>query len=195
MDDFPLRPVSRTPDGAAITPTVAVAPRPAAVETPSPAPIKATPAPRESKRSSSFGWLTACLLVASGLLSYGLSGGHLAPPALQSTAHAAPAVAAPNTVPIETIALGRRTLGENPELSDAERRAFVDPDPDPATWRELRFRMTKADGGGLDVHLLRPLDWIAAAGAAAPIVAPALPRSAVVGFLFPHIVISKVLTI
>ncbi|MGL5097803.1 MAG: polymorphic toxin-type HINT domain-containing protein, partial [Planctomycetia bacterium] len=72
--------------------------------------------------------------------------------------------AALNTVPIETIALGRRTLGENPEMSDAERRAFVDPDP--ATWRELRFRMTKADGGGLDVHLLRPVDWIAAAGAA-----------------------------
>ncbi|MGL4461000.1 MAG: hypothetical protein ACRC1K_02525, partial [Planctomycetia bacterium] len=74
------------------------------------------------------------------------------------------AVAALNTVPIEAVALGRRTLGENPELSDAERAAFVDPDP--ATWRELRFRMTKADGGGLDVHLLRPLDWIAAAGAA-----------------------------
>ncbi|MGL4460991.1 MAG: hypothetical protein ACRC1K_02480, partial [Planctomycetia bacterium] len=74
------------------------------------------------------------------------------------------AVAALNTVPIEAVALGRRTLGENPELSDAERAAFVDPDP--ATWRELRFRMTKADGGGLDVHLLRPLDWIASTGAA-----------------------------
>ncbi|MGL5097801.1 MAG: hypothetical protein ACRDD1_19605 [Planctomycetia bacterium] len=80
---------------------------------------------------------------------------------MHQAAHAAPAVAALNTVPIETIALGRRTLGENPELSDAERRAFVDPDP--ATWRELRFRMTKADDGGLDVHLLRPLDWTAAA--------------------------------
>ncbi|MGL5097283.1 MAG: hypothetical protein ACRDD1_16985, partial [Planctomycetia bacterium] len=143
MDDFPL-------------PTVAVAP---IVALPHPAVVE-TPPPREPKRSGSFGWLTACLLVASGLLSHG----RIAPPALHPTAHAAPAVAALNTVPIEAVALGRRTLGENPELSDAERAAFVDPDP--ATWRELRFRMTKADGGGLDVHLRRPLDWIASTGAA-----------------------------
>ncbi|MGL4460990.1 MAG: hypothetical protein ACRC1K_02475, partial [Planctomycetia bacterium] len=133
MDDFPLLPVARTPDGASIAPTIAVAtPRPAVVETPPPVPVEAVPveaAQREPKRSGSFGWLTACLLVASGLLAYGLSGGRLAPPALHQAAHAAPAVAALNTVPIEAVALGRRTLGENPELSDAERAAFVDPDP------------------------------------------------------------------
>ncbi len=60
---------------------------------------------------------------------------------------------------IEQIQVGRRVMGRNPELSDAD-RAAAGPEPHPDSWRLLRLRMTKADGDRLDMTLLRPVEWI-----------------------------------
>src|SRR5690348_7918604 len=55
------------------------------------------------------------------------------------------------TKPIESIRVGERVLGENPD------RAQVDPDelePDPKTWVRLDVRMTKPSGRQLEATLL-----------------------------------------
>lgn len=63
---------------------------------------------------------------------------------------------------IEDVAIFDRLAGSNPALSDAERAL---PEPDPATWRVLRLRMTEEGGGRLRIRLARPLTWIELAGA------------------------------
>ncbi|MHC4406189.1 MAG: Hint domain-containing protein, partial [Planctomycetota bacterium] len=64
-----------------------------------------------------------------------------------------------HTTRIEQIQLGHRVLGENPELTDADRAEFG-PEPDPATWRKLKLRAPKIDGTYADVELLRSLEWL-----------------------------------
>jgi hypothetical protein len=66
------------------------------------------------------------------------------------------------TKAIEHIAIFDRVLGTNPQLSDADRHI---PEPDLATWRVLRLRMTKASGKLLHIKLARPLAWIEQVGA------------------------------
>jgi len=73
-----------------------------------------------------------------------------------------------------------RVAAENPEVSDAERKTFVDPDP--ATWRFLKLRLPKnqsTDSGTASslvltpalatdfvaIDLLRPLEWLEKQGA------------------------------
>jgi hypothetical protein len=68
-----------------------------------------------------------------------------------------------HATPIEKIAVGHRVLGQNPEVSDDERAAFDEPNA--TDWKTLRLRMTKQNGGRLDITLLRPADWIEAVGA------------------------------
>jgi hypothetical protein len=68
-----------------------------------------------------------------------------------------------HATPIEKIAVGHRVLGQNPEVSDDERTAFDEPNA--TDWKTLRLRMTKQNGGRLDITLLRPVDWIEAVGA------------------------------
>ncbi|QGJ68592.1 Hypothetical protein PBC10988_2530 [Planctomycetales bacterium 10988] len=60
--------------------------------------------------------------------------------------------------PIVDVQVGERVLGRNPEVSEAERAAFIDPDP--ATWRKLQLQLPKESGHVLDITLLRPLIWI-----------------------------------
>jgi len=63
------------------------------------------------------------------------------------------------TKSIQDIRVGDRVLADNPELSDAQRR---ESDPDPADWIHLSLRMAEADGGTLDIELLRPRQWVQA---------------------------------
>jgi hypothetical protein len=61
---------------------------------------------------------------------------------------------------INQIRVGMRVAAENPEVSDAERRTFVDPDS--ATWRFLKLRLPKrADPRDfVEIEMLRPADWV-----------------------------------
>jgi len=61
------------------------------------------------------------------------------------------------TKPIEDVRLGDRLAGRNPIREQAE---LIEPDP--ATWRQVDLYMTKENGLGLWIGLLRPLAWIEA---------------------------------
>jgi hypothetical protein len=65
--------------------------------------------------------------------------------------------------PIQDIRVGERVLGLNPDRDEVDHSL---PEPDQKTWRLLQLAMLKADGDRLDIELLRPLDWLAARGAA-----------------------------
>lgn len=64
---------------------------------------------------------------------------------------------------IEQLVSGQRVLANNLELDHHTPDAPLDP----ADHRLLTLRVAKPDGGVLDDLLLRSLDWIDAAGAAA----------------------------
>jgi hypothetical protein len=61
---------------------------------------------------------------------------------------------------INQIRVGMWVAAENPEVSDAERRTFVDPDS--ATWRFLKLRLPKsADPRDfVEIEMLRPAAWL-----------------------------------
>ena len=61
-------------------------------------------------------------------------------------------------VPIEEIRVGMRVPARNPEVTDEERARFVDPDP--VTSRFIKLELQKADGGLLEIEMIRSLDWI-----------------------------------
>ncbi len=65
---------------------------------------------------------------------------------------------------IETIRLGMRTLGTNPDRSQVP--AGLD-EPNAATWRTVVLAIEKEDGGTLAIELLRPVAWLLAQEAAA----------------------------
>ena len=56
-----------------------------------------------------------------------------------------------------------RVLAENPELTETDRAGFVEPDQE--TWRLMKLEMEKADGGLLEIDLIRPEEWIRESGA------------------------------
>jgi hypothetical protein len=58
---------------------------------------------------------------------------------------------------IEEIRVGDRVWAHNPELDEATRST---PDPDPATWRQLKLFLFKPDGRRVDAELLRPVEWV-----------------------------------
>lgn len=58
------------------------------------------------------------------------------------------------TQPIETIRVGQRVLGTNPNRDEVE--AFEEPDP--KTWRTIEVEQVKPGGKRLYATLLRPLD-------------------------------------
>jgi len=63
---------------------------------------------------------------------------------------------------IEDLRVGDWVLAHNPELTDEECEA-VEEDAEesgPEDWRTVSLRMTKPDGGRLDVTLLRPVEWL-----------------------------------
>jgi len=112
-------------------------------------------------------------LIGVLLLIAGVSGfmGLQTSPEIQQPLNAASASVSPGTVeidgvryrPIETYGLGQRTAGRNPLRHEVDELL---PEPDPATWREIRLRMMKGNGLWLWIELLRPVEWIEAAGAA-----------------------------
>jgi hypothetical protein len=58
---------------------------------------------------------------------------------------------------IETIRVGQRVLGRNPQGPSA---AGVEPEPEAATWRQIDLELRKGNGRLLYVVLLRPLGWL-----------------------------------
>jgi Holliday junction resolvase-like predicted endonuclease len=60
------------------------------------------------------------------------------------------------TQPIETIRVGQRVLGTNPDRDEVE--AFEEPNP--MTWRTVEVEQIKPSGKRLYATLLRPLEWI-----------------------------------
>jgi hypothetical protein len=60
------------------------------------------------------------------------------------------------TQPIETIRVGQRVLGTNPNQDEVE--PFEEPDPQ--TWRTIEVEQIKPSGKRLYATLLRPLEWI-----------------------------------
>ncbi|MDY3563015.1 Hint domain-containing protein [Gemmata sp. JC673] len=77
------------------------------------------------------------------------------PPGPEASASAGPKVL--RTRPIESIRVGDRVLGENP---DREQVAPDEPEPDPRTWVRIDVRMTKPSGRVLEATLLRPRAWL-----------------------------------
>ncbi|MEZ6132845.1 MAG: polymorphic toxin-type HINT domain-containing protein [Planctomycetaceae bacterium] len=77
------------------------------------------------------------------------------------TADTLPTQAAPTitTRPIETLKPGQRALARNPEVSRAERAAYVQPDFQ--TWLLLSLEMPKPDGSTLFIEMLRSQQWYA----------------------------------
>ena len=116
---------------------------------------------RLSRKSLGGGINLASLALAillAGLACWGVFFDHT-PPVSIPAGSVAVADARPQyvTKSIEQIQLGDRVLGTNPEVSNAER---TQPDPDPATWRQVALEMTKEDGRLAHIKLLRPLDWL-----------------------------------
>jgi hypothetical protein len=60
------------------------------------------------------------------------------------------------TQPIETIRVGQRVLGTNPDRDEVEEFE----EPDPKTWRTIEVEQVKPSGKRLYATLLRPLEWI-----------------------------------
>ena len=60
------------------------------------------------------------------------------------------------TQPIETIRVGQRVLGTNPNRDEVEEFE----EPDPKTWRTIEVEQIKPSGKRLYATLLRPLEWI-----------------------------------
>jgi hypothetical protein len=104
--------------------------------------------------------LGVCILLA-GL--FGLRAYNAPKPTLRAAPAAPVSSHEPWTKAIQDVCLGEKTLGTNPLTEERERTL---PDPDPETWRELHFHMTKANGLSLWIELLRSLEWIEAVGAA-----------------------------
>ncbi|UUO05185.1 hypothetical protein M4951_17590 [Blastopirellula sp. J2-11] len=115
-----------------------------------------------NSKSNRFGWLAKtwllfCLLIAATLgFAWNLPGAAAPAPANNSVSRLPEQVA----TPISQIKLGQRVAGKNPLREQVEEL-----EPDPETWRRISLRMEKDGGGQLWIELLRPLDWIEAAGA------------------------------
>jgi hypothetical protein len=60
------------------------------------------------------------------------------------------------TQPIETIRVGQRVLGTNPNRDEVEEFE----EPDPKTWRTIEVELVKPSGKRLYATLPRPLEWI-----------------------------------
>ncbi|WP_436717016.1 HNH/ENDO VII family nuclease [Roseiconus lacunae] len=78
-----------------------------------------------------------------------------------SLAHSATApqtLRSASTKPIEEIRVGDRVLARNPEVSDAERQHWRDPDWN--DWLHLSLIMSKPDGSKVNIELLRPESWV-----------------------------------
>ena len=119
-----------------------------------PSPTRST-----SRRPAPWTWAAISALLAGLLLFKSFLPGLTPESSLPTGARPASAQPASELVniPIEQIRVGLRVPGLNPELDAGERG---DPDPDPATWRQLDLRAPKTDGTWADVVLLRPLSWL-----------------------------------
>ncbi|MBI1313419.1 hypothetical protein GC176_19185 [bacterium] len=62
------------------------------------------------------------------------------------------------TRPIEEIRVGQRVLAHNPEVSEAEREGWVEPDW--KDWQLVSLEMPKPDGSLLKIEMLRPTEWL-----------------------------------
>ncbi|QDT59681.1 hypothetical protein SV7mr_21900 [Stieleria bergensis] len=62
------------------------------------------------------------------------------------------------TKAIKDIQVGERVLAENPELHQAQRTAYREPDWN--QWLQLSLVMLKEDGSELNIELLRSEDWV-----------------------------------
>ena len=62
------------------------------------------------------------------------------------------------TMPIQSIAVGQRVLGEDPLIDDAERAGWVEPQWD--QWLQISLVMRKDTGDELRIELLRPEEWL-----------------------------------
>jgi hypothetical protein len=81
--------------------------------------------------------------------------GASAPTVEANTASLSPEVKRLTTKSIEDVRVGDRLAGRNPIREQAD---LVEPEP--ATWRKISLYMTKENGLGIWVDLLRPLAWI-----------------------------------
>ncbi|MFO1062801.1 MAG: polymorphic toxin-type HINT domain-containing protein [Pirellulales bacterium] len=62
------------------------------------------------------------------------------------------------TRPIEQLKVGDRVLARNPEVTQEERAAYVEPDW--SEWVHLSLEMPKPDGYVLRIEMLRPESWV-----------------------------------
>lgn len=128
-------------------------------------PTKPLRAAVEMPRTEPRSWRSSLVLAASLLLGClciwsarptGPSGAELASVALAS-ARSEPQSPFEFTK-IQDIRIHQRVIGRNPEISDAERELFEDPDVENS--RLITLVMQKPDGGRLDIQLSRDLGWI-----------------------------------
>jgi len=99
--------------------------------------------------------LTAALGVLAILAGIAVACLDVAPPTSPPTADSAPP---PKAKPIEQLRLGDRVVTGNPQMDASELAAI--PEIVPANWRAITLTMRKADGGRLDIELLRSVQWI-----------------------------------
>ena len=127
---------------------------------PAPGPTNVKPRTRSSHRLRAF-FAAACLVLGCLLLVKAApsdwSSSHSPRPGALSAERSQPGYVTSN---IEDLRVGDWVLARNPEITD-EQREQTDEEPfDPAEWRTVALRMTKPDGGRLNITLLRPLDWL-----------------------------------
>ena len=127
---------------------------------PAPGPTNAKPRARSSNRLRAF-FPAACLVLGCLFLVKAApsdwSSSHSPRPVAVSAERSQPQYITSN---IEDLRVGDWVLARNPEITDEQRQQADEERFDPAEWRTIALRMTKPDGGRLDITLLRPLEWL-----------------------------------
>lgn len=122
-------------------------------------PLVETPENSDRWRPTSVAWLLVWLLLGGFCFLQARPTSWATPTiAQESTAHQSP-IRKFESKAIQDIQTGMRVVANNPELNgqDAHQSEI-----DPATWRNVRLRMEKPDGGELLVTLLRSGEWLKA---------------------------------
>ncbi|MDZ7619333.1 MAG: hypothetical protein U1E05_20225, partial [Patescibacteria group bacterium] len=100
-----------------------------------------------------WAWVTVWLLLAGMLGVFGLSGAPSGVPTPVNQSSAQSTKRPLRAKPIENIQLGERLSGRNPLREDVDPAL---PDPDPATWRQVKLQMIKPSGKRAEIEFLWP---------------------------------------
>ncbi|MDB5390617.1 MAG: hypothetical protein JWM11_6263 [Planctomycetaceae bacterium] len=113
--------------------------------------------PTERWRPTTIAWLLMCLILCGFCFLQARPTSWATPTIAKESTHSQPVIRKFESNAIQDITTGMRVIAENPELKG---QFLPDTNIDPETWRNVKFRMNKPDGGDLLITLLRSLDWL-----------------------------------